>query len=156
MAPIDEEGYLFGLVNVVDALAVLLLVAVVVAGSAFVLQSGVQAQEQASHTTVVVQTAVAPYVVDALSEGRTPADDVRAVENVAVGDRLELNGTDRYGSEAYYRVSLRVELATETGDDGLVRFRGERLYVGRELQLDLGSTIVDVVVVEVSEGTAAG
>ncbi|PYZ02874.1 hypothetical protein C8039_08195 [Halogeometricum sp. wsp3] len=50
---LDEDGNLFGLVNVVDALAALLVIAVVVAGAALVLQSEPESPVQI-HTNVTL------------------------------------------------------------------------------------------------------
>jgi hypothetical protein len=70
-ALLDEDGNLFGLVNVVDALAVLLVIAVVVAGAAFVLQP--EPEEPAPNTTnVTLDLGTQPsYIVAEITEGDT-------------------------------------------------------------------------------------
>lgn len=150
---IDDRGNLFGRVNVIDALAVLLLVAVVVAGTALVLPSGAQSQseDELQPTTATVQVTVAPYVADAITTGPAPADDVYAVQDVTVTEHVQANRTRTNGPDTLRRLELVVTLGTETRDDGLLYFRDDRLYVGRTLTLDLGTTIVDGIVIELEQ-----
>ncbi len=70
MELIDDEGRLFGRVNVIDALVVLLIAAVVVAGAAFVLTDdpAPAPEMNTTYATLDIGT-VSPYVVDAIEEG---------------------------------------------------------------------------------------
>ncbi|WP_058994884.1 DUF4330 family protein [Haloarcula sp. CBA1127] len=70
-ALLDEDGNLFGLVNVVDALAALLVIAVVVAGAALVLQP--EPEPPAPNTTnVTLDLGTQPeYIVTEITEGDT-------------------------------------------------------------------------------------
>lgn len=85
MGIIDEEGRLFGVVNVVDAAVVLFVLVSVAAGAAFVLQpepGPEQASDSPALSTVNVTLDVGPqpaYVVAAIDEGDTyvPASNAR-------------------------------------------------------------------------------
>jgi len=81
MQVIDDSGNLFGLVNVIDALVVLLLFAVVVAGATLVFGSGDQTpapERDLATTNVTLDLGTQPdYIVDQLDEGDSysPAGD---------------------------------------------------------------------------------
>jgi hypothetical protein len=78
-ALLDEDGNLFGLVNVVDALAVLLVVAVVTAGAALVLQPEPESPEP-NTTNITLDLGTQPsYIVTEITEGDTysPGGDSR-------------------------------------------------------------------------------
>jgi hypothetical protein len=135
MPIIDEEGRLFGAVNIIDALVVLFVLAVVVAGVALVTGGG--SSDGTPTRTVVVDVGQQPgYVVDAIQEGPVGTSEVVAVENKTVVS----GGNDR--------LRLTVTLAVTENADGLPTFAEERLYVGRQLRLDLGTTIVSGTVIE--------
>jgi hypothetical protein len=135
MRVIDDEGRLFGAVNVIDALVVLVVLAVAVAGVALVTGGGNSGETPTR--TVVVDVGQQPgYVADAIEPGPVETGDIVAVENAT-----------RYGGNDT-RLRLTVTLTVTENADGLPSFAGERLYVGRQLQLDLGTTIVSGTVVE--------
>lgn len=148
MQVIDDRGYLFGLVNIIDALVVLVLLAVLVAGVALVTGAGSSPGEEPTQTEVIdFQTDSYPaFVIDAIAEGENANDDVVAVLDKSVTD---LPDNESQTGLNLTRARLRVEVVVETSRDGLPTFDGERLYVGRELQLDLRSTIVDGIVVDI-------
>lgn len=81
---IDEQGRLFGLVNVIDALVVLLVVAVVVAGVALVLQEP-QTDEEPPETRYAT-----------ISFGNQPAD---VAETIATGDRVQFTDSETGNAE---------------------------------------------------------
>lgn len=132
MDVIDDEGRLFGTVNVIDALVVLLVAAVVIAGAVFVLSPG--PDEDTRYATVDLG-AQPSFIVDDLSEG-----DVMEVEGH--GDNLTI--TDVHlgpaaGDDA--QVIVRVEITGETVEVGEDRwqfqFAGEPLRSGQELTLEM-------------------
>lgn len=133
MQVIDENGFLFGVINIIDALVVLLVAAVVIAGVALVLPGEDEPQE--TRTIVFESTQQPEYVIDAVEEGPVPTNEIEAVESKTV-----IND----GS----RLRLQVRVNVDTTGDGLPRFKGERIYIGRQMELDLGSTIVNGTVVE--------
>jgi len=143
---LDENGRVFGIVNIIDLLVSLMLVSVVIAGAALVVQSNAEVQEVTEPRTVVVQTTVPPYVADAIEDGSPVADDVNAISDVRVVETTVLNSTDA-GTVTGYRVRFTATLLTQSDENGLAVFRDDRLYVGQQVRLDLGTTIVDGVVV---------
>ncbi|MFC7135289.1 MULTISPECIES: DUF4330 domain-containing protein [Salinibaculum] len=143
MPLIDEDGRLFGTVNIIDALVVLFVFAIAVAGVALVTGGGGgggnTTNSETITRTIVFQTTDQPaYVADAIQEGAVGTSNVIAIENKSVVESTE-NGTD---------LRLTVNLTVSETGDGLPTFGGERLYIGRQLQLDFGTTIVQGTVVD--------
>lgn len=147
---IDEQGRLLGLVNVIDAAVPLLLVAVTIAVASLVLTPAAP-----SSTTVTVETGAPGYVVDAINASEHPADDVAGVRHVDVRERYRTNVSTPGYERTEYRIRLAVDLET-AGDAEVPTFRGQRLYVGREVTLDLGTTVVTGDVVRVDVGDDGG
>ena len=146
MPIIDEDGRFLGRVNVVDALSVLLVAAVLLGGISVVTATP-DNQGDNELTKVQVQTVVAPYVADAIDAGPVPMDSVRTVSNVTVADRaVQVTVSNR--TATHYLVTMTVKLDTTTKSDGLLYFENERLYIGQEFRLDLGETIIDAIVIE--------
>ena len=146
---IDDKGRLFGTVNIIDALAVLLVLAVVAAGAAFVLGTDEQSTNQPTETTTTVTFQIAhlqPYVADAIPDGPIDSDAIAAVENkstqpteVVVKDQ---NGTLHEQEHPRKKtVTLRLTLNTTTTENDVL-FRDEPLEVGRQLTLDFGPVTV--------------
>jgi hypothetical protein len=150
---IDDKGRLFGTVNIIDALAVLFVLAAVGAGAAFVLGTDDQPRDQATNqsenttTTVTFEiTGVQPYVADAIPEGPVESDGIAAVENKTV-QPTEVVVEDQNG-DLHERthpkkktVTLQLTLNTTTTDDDII-FNDEPLEVGRDLTLDFGPVTV--------------
>lgn len=126
MPIIDDDGNLFGLVNVVDALAALLVLAVVVAGAAFALQSDVGSTRSSTNTvSATLDLGTQPdYVVQALDEGDSYAPDGNS-ELTVTDVHLTPQGNDT-------RVLLRVRLAGLSGER-TVSYAGAPPRLGREL-----------------------
>ncbi|WEL16802.1 Uncharacterized protein SVXHr_0623 [Halorhabdus sp. SVX81] len=156
---IDEHGNLFGIVNVIDALVVLLLAAVVVAGVALVVGQG--PSETASSTedvpiTVQVED-TKPYVAAAIPEGAIETKesiisvDDKSVEPSRVVVRAD-NGTLHERAHPLNRtVTMDVTLSvSEALSDGQAeyRFNGQPLEVGRTLTLDLGRVSISGIVTD--------
>ena len=144
---IDDKGRLFGTVNIIDALAVLFVLAVVAAGAAFVLGADDQQSNQQQTTVTYQITGVQPYVADAIPEGPVRTDAIAAVENKTVRP-TEVVVQDDAG-ELHERphprkktVTLRLTLNTTQTDDD-IQFEDEPLEVGRDLTLDFGPVTVD-------------
>jgi len=154
---IDDKGRLFGTVNVIDALAVLLVLAVAAAGAAFVLGTDdrpTTADRQATTAVTFEVTGVQPYVADAVPEGSVKSDAIVAVENKTVRP-TEVVVRDENG-ELHERthprkktVALRLTLNTTTTDEDVL-FGDEPLEVGRDLSLDFGPVTVDGNVTSIS------
>lgn len=148
---IDEQGRLFGYVNVIDAMALLVLLAVV-AGAVFLVlgPSGVAASQDpvTVTTTVEVQRPIGHEV--AVQNRQMLDDDVLEVERTAEAEIRsrtdpETGNIDRI---AVHRFSVRLS-ATQDGNSRLY-FRGERLVVGRSVAIDMGTIILEGQVVDIT------
>ena len=153
---IDDKGRIFGTVNIIDALAVLLVLAVVAAGTAFVLGTDDQptTTDQPTNTTTAVTfeiTGVQPYVADAIPEGPVKTDAVVAVQKKSIQPTevivKDQNGTLHERTHPRQKtVTLQLTLNTTTTEDDIL-FGDEPIEVGRGLTLDFGPVTVKGTVV---------
>jgi len=130
MELIDGDGNLFGLVNLVDALVVLVALAVVVAGVAFVFSSGsndTTTDTATRYATLDLGTQPA-YVATLVTEGDVADTDPSTPENLTITDVYTTHTDD--GRHLYVRVRLNA-----TRDDDAVTYGGDPLRVGRDLDL---------------------
>lgn len=143
MDVIDEQGRLFGLVNVIDALVVLLVAAVVVAGVALVLQEPEPSEpsepspEPATRYATITFGSTSPEVADALAaavpDGRTRI----APGGNANVSRGEVNVTDLYrvpGDNGKVFVVARVAM-TGRVDNGTFALGGHPIRVGNAVRV---------------------
>ena len=159
---IDENGRLFGLVNIIDLLVVLLVVAMVVAGFALVSGSGPDSDaEDVQRTTTVVtfeSQTVEPYVAESIQNGSVGGSEVVAVRSKTVESATvvvpDQNGQLHVRQNPRLKdVTLRLELNTTQTPEGFV-FSSERrtdrgylvqkraLRIGQRLRLDIGDVTV--------------
>lgn len=153
MKLLDDTGRLFGVVNVIDALVVLLLLASTIAGATLLL--GDQGPtETTTETTVTLQIQnVQPFVAKAVPTGSVPTDSIVAVRNMSVEPATVIvqsqNGT------LYQRKHPRNQTVTATvtlittEQDSDRQFEGEPLEIGRRLKLDFGDVTVHGTVTKV-------
>jgi len=147
---IDDEGDLFGVVNVVDALVVLLVLAVGVAGVALVLSTGDEPEPEppdveTTHATLDLGSQPA-YVVEAINEG-----DIHDP-----GGESELTVTDVHvtpAEDGQIGVTLRVALEGETAD-GTVQYADAPPRLGRSLDIETDRYEVDGRIRSVGEDDA--
>lgn len=135
---LDEDGNLFGWVNIVDAFAVILVVLFLVAGVSMLASSGQRQPEPV--LTQVVEIRLDGFSADKaamIAAGPVPTRGIVAVENTSV---------EQVGETHIVRV--RVRLRINTTEDGLPQFNGERLYIGKTLTLDLGDVTIEGRVVD--------
>lgn len=133
MELIDEDGRIFGVVNVIDALAVLLVLAVVVAGIALV--NPFASTEEATRYATVDLGEQPAYVADQVSPG-----DVMSPTNTP----RNLTITDVYVTPAgegnvsvVVRARINGTLEDREGAPGTAfRFAGDRLRQGGSLSID--------------------
>lgn len=138
MALIDDEGNLFGVVNVIDALAVLLVLAVAVAGIAVVGLLGGGGEDDVRYATVDLGSQP-DYVVDRIDAGDEMIVDGHD-QNVTVTDAYVTPGGSDANNEST-SVTVRVEIEGtlvdhETRDRRVFEHAGERLRVGQEFALE--------------------
>ena len=128
MDVIDDDGNLFGAVNVVDALVVLLMLAVVVAGAAFVFGSDPAPEPDTDTTYATLDLGTQPaYIVDAINEGDTYAPN--DVSELTITDvHLTPRGSD-------IGVTLRVGLDGETNEDA-ISYADAPPRLGRSLAIE--------------------
>jgi len=149
---IDDQGNVFGRVNVIDALVALLVLAVAIAGLTLVLgDSGDSGSSGVGANQTVVSVdfrtgSVQPYVADVVTEGPVGTSNVTRIENKTVTQMPvvtqnasgELSVRDHPTDK---RLTLRLGLnVTRAGDEYL--YHGTPLEVGTTLRLDLGPTTV--------------
>ena len=132
MPIIDEDGNLFGTVNVIDALAVLLILAVVVAGIAVVGVLSDGGESETRYATVDLGSQP-DYVVD-----RVAAGDEMSIEgydqNLTVTDVYATS--DGNASQLTVRAALEGERIERDDGDAVFEFAGERLRAGDELEIE--------------------
>ena len=143
---IDDEGQLFGLINVVDALVVLIVLAIVVAGIALIAVPG---SEDTRYATVDMGTQP-----DHVAGQITPGDTWEAG-----GDELTVTDVHRYvpgddTGEIGVLIGAQVNgtaIETETAQQSQpIEFAGEPLRFGRTLEIATNEYVVDGEVIDVS------
>ena len=126
MEIIDEEGRLFGTINVVDALVVLVVLAVAIAGIALV-AGGESVETETRYVTVDLGTQP-EFVVDQLDVGDTSTLDDE-FGNLTITDTYLTRSTA--GTQAMARVRV-----TGRATEGRFTFDGEPLRLGRSLSFE--------------------
>jgi hypothetical protein len=131
MTLIDEHGRLFGLINFVDALLVLVALSVVATGVTFAFASGADTTSSDTATryaTLDLGTQPA-YVATLITEGDAVDSNPDDVENLTITDVYATETDD--GHHLYARVRLNGTLS----EDGAATYDGDPLRVGRNLDL---------------------
>ena len=127
---IDEQGRLFGLINVIDTVAVFLILSILVVGTAFVIDDGSPPEELGSRNVTLDLGSQPSYVVTAIDVGDSYSPSANA--NLTV---LDLHLSPQ-GSETRVIVFARLSgVATE----GTINYNGAPLRLGRELSIQTGT-----------------
>lgn len=163
MKGIDENGRLFGVVNIIDAVGVVLIIALIVsAGAVFISPSltgggATNSENDAGNTSETETSSVnrttitarfqllndASYIVNGIDRGPVPSNEnVVAVLETSRTTPVEI-GINNTTSNANLRLRLNV-----TEQQGHVQFANERLYIGKQFRLDLGDVVVDAIVTD--------
>ncbi|WP_340100760.1 DUF4330 domain-containing protein [Salinibaculum salinum] len=142
MEVIDENGRVFGVVNVIDLLVLLLVLAVVAAGVALVLGSGASEAESETATITVRADSVQPYVADAVPPvGDLDGGSVTSIENKTVEPATIV--TTNSSGDVLVREHPRLKTVTLTVTVDVSQTDGTRVYdeqslkVGKGVSLDL-------------------
>lgn len=171
MNVLDDEGNLFGVVNVIDVLVVLFAVAVVVAGAALVLSDDPEPGPDLETTYATVDLGTQPEaVVEELNEGDsyspndldtltitdlhfTPEDNqIRAIARVELEGEVENNAV--YYDGAPPRLGRSLDILTNR-----YRVDGSIQRVGESPDLDRGETelvLEDTIDIDSAEALAVG
>lgn len=147
MPVIDEKGRVFGLINVVDLLAILVVLAFAI-GLASLWVGGVSLGDDAQNVTVVVEATERPFVGDALAE-----ESARTCQRGATVDHVEVR--DRFTPENATTTHERLWITASVDAaqrDGVWHHGDQAVVVGGELSLDLCTVRVVGTVVDVREG----
>lgn len=159
MELMDDHGRILGVINIVDALAVLLVAVIVVAGIAFVTQPDEQPEPEEPETTTRVVTLqvtdVQPYLSDAIQTGMTETVDGETAATVTDVERApsKLVVTDQNGTvhvrDHPFREDITITAELETRENGAsVTFKGHTLQIGSTVVLDLGNVTFEATVTE--------
>lgn len=142
MAILDEQGRIFGLINVIDAFVLLFAAVLVVAGVAVVLSynAGPSDSPTITNTSVAVDLGVQPAY---LAERIQPGDTYAPAEN----SRLTVEDTYVAPERNAYRVIVFAEVSGPTAD-GVFRYAGAPLRLGRTLAIqtddyEVSGTVLD-------------
>ena len=126
MELIDDEGNLFGAVNVVDALVILLVLAVGVAGTALIFTNGVGSGSETETTYATVDLGEQPgYIVEAINEGDT--------YNASESSQATITDVHLTPQGNNARVFLRVELQGQINDDDQLTYANAPPRLGRSI-----------------------
>lgn len=145
MKVIDENGRVFGIINVVDLLVVLLLLAVLSVGAALVIGGDAGDDQQTESVTFTVEaTDIQPYVADALpSPGELDDGNVTRIENASVEPATVLTTNASGAVLTREHPRLKTVTLTVTVDaqriDGTYHVGNQGLKVGHSVRLDLGT-----------------
>jgi hypothetical protein len=152
-AIIDEEGRLFGIVNIVDALVVLVLLAVVVAGVALVASSGSSPETRYATIDAGIQP---DHIAGQISEG-----DEWVVEgssdSLTVIDVYKFGPVENADGEEGVNVLLRARINGTAIDSEVtpqpqsIEFNGEPLRFGRSLEIATTNYVIEGEVTDVSQ-----
>lgn len=149
-AVIDDKGRVFGKVNIIDLLAVLVVIAVALGGVALISNTGAGT---ASTHEATFEATVHPSVAEALAD-RDPTGDVQSINDVTVVDSGAVFKIDEPNKQ-YAVVQFDTVLST-TDRDGLTYFDGQRLLIGQTYTLDVGFAKIDATLIEYSEISEVG
>lgn len=151
---IDDQGRLFGMINLIDALVVLVVLVGIGAGVTFLLGGNAETEQPSKTEMTITVRAVGlqPFVADAISEGPVADDSVVAVENTHVEPTTmvvsDQNGTLHEREHPKKRTATLRLTVNATKEESELLFRDTPLEIGQRLNLDLGKVTIKGVVVE--------
>lgn len=147
MRIVDEQGDLFGVVNIIDAVVVLMVVAVGVAGIALVLNDS-SPEEEEMETGPELVTTSATIDLGVIRPGVT--EEIDTGDEYSAGEQSNLTITDVHlsPSDGGARVILQVQLKGENQTGG-VNYAGSSVRLNRNIgittpQYDVSGRIRDI------------
>jgi len=151
---IDEEGRLFGVINVIDALVVLLVVAVVAAGLALVVPSGETAETRYATIDLGAQP---EYKADQITEGDR-WNIAGSPDDLTITDVFAAPRTDGQ-RDVVIRAAINgtvVNPQAEATENPPIEFAGAPLRFGRGLQIETTQYVVEGTITDVSADEQIG
>lgn len=161
---IDEDGQLFGVINVIDALVGLLIISVLVAGIALV--GPLSGGENTETRYVTIDAGTQPdYIATQITEGDrwTPEGSATTltVEEAFISPKIE---SDEAGNR---RVIIRAAVTgiptgssaqtdSSSSDSSPIQFAGESLRFGRTLNIETNEYVIEGTVTDVSQDSTRG
>lgn len=159
MELIDEDGRIVGLVNVIDALVVLLVLAVVVAGVALVDPFDTETRSEETRIEIVVTSeGVLPQYAEWFEAGMTYQEGGESVARI-VETRVEPSSmvVANDDGEVFERdhprkkdLTLVVDVQVRESGDGY-RFQSAPIRVGEPIELDFGTIAVNATVTDIRQ-----
>ncbi|WP_436902622.1 DUF4330 family protein [Halovenus halobia] len=136
---LDDEGRLFGLVNIVDLLVVLLVIAVVVAGAALLLSDSGEADTR--HVTMNLGSQP-DFIAEEISPGDT-FEPQGTNDSVTITDVYRYEGGE--GTNVLVRATVRgTAIEPENPeDDPTFQFQGNELQVGQQIPVQTADYSVE-------------
>ncbi len=163
MRVVDENGNLFGSINVIDAIVVVAVVSATVSGMTFAFginpvqilmgQSDMTSTETVNRTIGVEVRGVPPYTSEAI-----PAEGAAKSSNISVRDKtvepttvFVTNESGHFQQRTHpYKKSVTMTLQVQaTKTQGNTTFHGTPLKVARTLTLDFENVTVNATITEV-------
>jgi len=161
---IDEDGQLFGVINVIDALVGLLIISVLVAGIALV--GPFSGGDNTETRYVTIDAGTQPeYIATQITEGDqwTPEGSATTltVEEAFISPQVE---SDQAGNRrVIIRASVNGTLIESTAqidesqlDNTPIQFAGEPLRFGRTLTIETNQYVIEGTVTDVSQNPTRG
>ncbi|MDY6774655.1 MAG: DUF4330 domain-containing protein [Halobacteria archaeon] len=145
---IDDEGRLFGVVNIVDALAVLLVLAVVVAGVAFV--DPFSTQDKTTRYVTVDLDSQRSYTASLISEGDTMSLE-NSYGNLTVTDVYTTPSPKTDNVSVLARAKLDGLLVEDSQGQMVFEFGGSRIRVGDTIPIQTDEYGVEGTVTSVGQ-----
>ncbi|SDJ67835.1 DUF4330 family protein [Natronorubrum texcoconense] len=141
MPLIDDDGNLFGAVNVIDAIVVVVLLAVVVAGIAVVAALG-GGESETRYATIELENQP-DYVVERMDEGDVATFD-GSEDSITVTDVQITPSPADEGNSSQPDVTIRAEvdgerIEDEDREEDRFQVAGNPLMLGNEIQLNMGT-----------------
>jgi hypothetical protein len=157
---IDEDGRLFGVVNVVDLVVVLVVLALVGAGVALVMSDGDAVFDDGTNRPVVAVVEVqaenvSPTVAAAIPEGEVDNDQVTGVRSKTVEPQLvALEQPDGNFSVRDHprqkQVTLKLALNAARAN-GRLAYGSGRLRIGQRYDFTIGNVSVQATVTDIRD-----
>lgn len=152
---IDKRGRLFGVINVIDAMAVLLVAVVIVAGVAFVLQPEPEPgpTEPTEPVEPAPETSTVTAVLDLGTQSELLASRIRIGQTFSPAENSNITITDVYVGphDDAVRVIIVTELEGPISND-TIAYNGEPPRLGRQLTIQTEDYMVSGIIRKVGGG----